>query len=170
MFLTALYFFREVGSQQNWAESNTEIDHVSLRSCAYHPRYQYPPQQSGTFITIDGPVLNAAITQSPQFTSGFMLVRYIPWVWANGHRCILLYCVSQILCFPRKEGLWQLCSEHTYWLHSVSNICSLLVWHILIILEKPQTSSLCVSWWSETSDLWCYHSDSLKSQIIADIF
>ena len=53
----SFYFFSVVGSRQNWSESNIEIYHMSLHSCAYYPHYQYPPQQSGTFITINEPIL-----------------------------------------------------------------------------------------------------------------
>lgn len=153
-------FFREVGSRQNWAGSNVEICHVFLRSCAYHPHYRHPPQQSGTLITIDEPILTHLSPKVHGLHSGSLLVLYILWVWTSVHRHIVFYCISQILCFLQTEGLWQLCNEQIYWCHFFSNnICSLLVWHSLMILEIPQTFWLLLYllWWSVTSDFWCYY-------------
>ena len=85
--------------------------------------------------------------------------------------CFALLCFADIASFTD----WR---KSIYCCHFSNSICSLHVCHILVIfaifpffyLYNYIYYHVYSSWWSVISDLWCYYYDSLKAQMMVNIF
>ena len=95
-------------------------------------------------------------------------------IWADLDYCTWFYCASNIILFSQIEGLWQPCVKQVCPCHFPNSVCLLCIsvshFGTSHNISNFLNSYCDLLWWPVIRDLWCYHYDSLKAQVMVCIF